>query len=315
MNVSASAWPLWLALPLVPLAVFGREGIHAAGARVAAVLEDARDEEPVRLTHAPWRAGDRIEARHRLVRRVEYDVRIDGESIETVEEEAREEVERHIEVLAVEEGRPTRIRLHYEEWSESSAADGGDAEETAEEGPSLEGRTFVLEEQDDSVVVRGEDGQTLDLELEELVRSFETDGGKRISRGNDALAEWLALEPRKPGLRLEVPEEVAREAFGRNEIESIDLHLELRELREVEGERCAVFAARATVRAEDEGSEFGFELEGEIAWTVDGLRNLRSEWKGPVEISSEIDDDDVEMEISGAGTLEVEEERSFSRDD
>ena len=270
-------------------------------------VEDAA---PVTFARAKWRAGDKIASKSVIARSLDYEARIGGNEVEGFEQKDEESIDKTIEVLAVDEGDPTKLRIRYDDYTQK----GADDDEESEESP-LDELTIVLERRDGEVVVRDEDGDALDDEVEKLVREEEVTADGRFEAIVDRVADLVAEKPRKIGDALEVPEEIAIEIFAKQgETKKASIRFELLETREIEGVACGVFRTKIEVSGTDDDVEYETDLEGETWIAVESGRYQGSKLTGRLVVHGEVPTEAGEVELRGEGTLEVEQTRAYEHE-
>lgn len=282
---------------------------------LAARASGVREEEPVRLVRARWEAGEVVESQARIRRTYELRAKVEGEDLGPIgrdDEDSRREKE--IEVLAVEDGVPTRIRVRYVTWT-TERPEAEEESPEAEHEVDLEGLTFVLTHGDDGVEITDEEGEALAEEVEAAVREEEVSDGESLDFADERLEDLLAESARSVGEVVEVPAELARSmlAQGGEEPESASMSLELVELREIDGVRCAVFRTSVRIEDEQDGFETEVELEGETWISVETGRYVGGEVEGELRSSAEQATESGDVELSGEGTLEIRDSRRYTR--
>ena len=283
---------------------------------LAARASGAREEEKVELRRSRWEVGEVVESEARIRRTFELHAKVEGEDLGTVgrdDEDARHE--KRVEVLAVEEGVPTKIRVRYTTWTVERAAAEGEDEGQGEDEVDLEGLAFVLTRTADGVEIADEEGGSLSEEVEAAVRDEEVSDGEGLDFADERLEDLLAESERAVGEVVEVPADLARSMFaqGGEEPKAASMSLELLELREIDDVRCAVFKTKVRIEDEQEGFTTEVELEGETWISVDGGRYVGGEVEGEMRSSAEAATENGDVELRGEGTLAIEDSRRFTR--
>lgn len=272
--------------------------------------------ESIRFKRAAWKAGDAITSKLAVDGTLSVTMSVRGEVVQTFEQTSQERTHKKNVVLAAGEDGPSKISVHYEELVETQH--GSEGEEGDEEATSpLSGRTFVLEQGAKAVTVTDDDGTVVSGDLAALVREKELSRDGSFEHGFDRLALLVSESPRKVGEKIRVPEELALEIAGSDdELKDGSMSLELRELRDVDGQLCGVFLADIKLTGAPDDGEYKtvIELQGEILIQVEGARFVKAELAGQVTVNGAVSTEDTTVTISGSGPLKIVETAAHSRE-
>lgn len=169
---------------------------------------------------------------------------------------------------------PPSVRVTFLEYPEANGSPS-----------SIEGKTFVATRIDGEWALKGEHGQAVAEEEEQR--------GRRALSSSFAEGKERVSFPSRP-LRAgeEVPELTAQLAERLNELPSAlgrnaTLSVRVREVREVDGERCAVFAIAGVVRGgEPETLELRMDLRGEFVVRLRGGWDVAFDLEGAVQMKA-----------------------------
>ena len=242
------------------------------------------------------------------------------------------------EYLAVEDGRPTKIRRQFVELGGTevqtvSMPEGSgmeDREEKKEKASPLDGKTVVFTWKDDAYEAAWAEGEKGE---DDLLEKLEGDMDllaflpkKAVSEGDSWELEAKAFNLiSSPGGRLQLRDKTKEkeEVDGHEEIEknmSGEGKATFKGTRDVDGTKVGVLAITADLESqgtfEQDGGETEFEYkvtyEGEVLWDVAAGRLVSLELNGKLEVSLEMkrsmeingESHDMVQKIEFAGTIE-----------
>ncbi len=161
-----------------------------------------------------------------------------GQTISHANQTVTREQIRRLVVLNASTLPTTKVRVLYEKAVETVMERGRDPEVRAQ---PVAGKAYVVDRPQEELRVVYEDGSEPTRAEVAIVKQNMQAVGRR-----NALAAFLQGKTVRIGERLDVPPELAEQLLGwKSEYGSVQsITLTLREFTEVEGERCAVFAAR-----------------------------------------------------------------------
>lgn len=209
-----------------------------------------------------------------------------GKEVENIDFEQRSSEKKTIEVLSVEDGKPTKVTYDVEEDVEEQKERSGTGFKRIEK--PLHGKKVTVSLQDGKKVVEGAEG--LD---EETIQSLRLDD--KFSR----------LYPKRPVAIGESWEVTGKDLQAAMEQETMDgkVLLKLLEVKEIDQRRCAILEATFDVKGKDkQGIDLGMKLNGEIVVWLDRGYTLRIRIKGTVRMEAT----SVQMKMEAEGPMEAE---------
>ena len=204
------------------------------------------------------------------------------------------------EVLAVEDGRPSKIKVTYEKMNKSMQEAG--PPQTKPE--PVEGKTYIVEEKDGNVVVTTEDGSKPPLpEVTSVKKDYEKTFGK--NNKSEAFKEALLKVELEKGKRAADVEKLFNEAFGpgMGGDENAPKVGEVKLIYQgTEGDH-ALFDIEMTMKVEEGPMKMNMPLKGKMKIVREGALMGSVSLEGPIEI----DTTGSPIPIQGKGKLQMSE--------
>jgi hypothetical protein len=273
--------------------------------------------EVVRFKRAAWKKGDEVTSKLTADGSLTISMAVKGEVVQHFEQKNHEVTQKKVVVLKTDDDGPTKLSVHYTDVVESQLTDGDESSDAKETSP-LAGRTFLLEKTAKGVTITDDAGTVVGEEVAALVRQKELSRDGAFERGFDRLAALVSESPRAVGKKIDVPDDIALELVsGDEDLKDAHMKLKLVEVREVEGARCGVFAAELHLSGTAGGDDYRttVELEGEIAFVVDGARCVSAELSGKIAVDGAVQTDDTSVTVSGEGPLKIVQTATYGRDE
>ena len=285
----------------------------------AALADDGANAqaEVVRFKRAAWKSGDTTASKLTADGSLAISMMVRGEVMQRFEQKNHEVTQKKVVVLKTDDDGPTKLSVHYSDVVETQVTVG---EEDADEKPTnpLAGHTFLLEKGSKGVTITDEAGTVVGEDVAAMVKQKELSRDGAFERGFERLAALVAESPRTVGKKIDVPDDIALELVnGDEDLKDAHLKLKLVDVREVEGVRCGVFAAELRLSGTAGGDEYRttVELDGEIAFRVDGARCVSAELTGKITVDGEVHTEDTSVTISGEGPLKIVQTCAYGRDE
>ena len=246
--------------------------------------------------------------------RISQDVRVQLELKTTIvqaNQVAHEEIvetyrqqRRFIEVVEVDSGRVRRAHVSFPRSRLKSPENPNPSEEVVQ---PVEGNSYLVTRQGDRLLVNDTEGAIPPLdEYQLVVESVATLGLP------SPLAKFLLGRTVRMGERLKLPKQLAREIMGpSSQVGNIEkFELELRELRAIDGQPCAIFAA-TIVASGDASNPVEMNVVGQVIMELATCRTVRAELAGPMTMSVNQQTNEGEFQYNAAGSLQVAIESQF----
>jgi hypothetical protein len=286
----------------------------APRAPLAAQSESASKSEPVKFKRVSVKPGDTITSKIDVDGSLTVAMSVKGEVVQHFDQVNKERTHKKTVVLAVGDDGPTKVSVHYDDVVDiQQGSDDPDAKTTS----PIAGKTFVLEKTSKGITITDEDGTVVGDDLGALVREKELSHGESLEHGFDRIASLVAEHSRKIGEKFQVPEEIALEIAGADEdLKDGRMSLSLRELREIDGVSCGVFAAEVRLSGTAGADEYktSIELQGEIAIRIEGARFVSAELSGRVTVDGAVTTEDTTVTVSGEGPLKIVETATYGHE-
>ncbi len=255
--------------------------MHALVALIAVALFP---QEKVLLKHQP-RAGDRMTVTEKMDAKIHLVVNAGGQKIE-VDVEQRESKRTVMDCLAVEGGAITKASYKVEEAVEEKKEPGA-AEFTRSE-KATHGKTVVAERKDGKVTHQGADG----LGAKDI-KDFDLD---------DTFAQSFPKHALAVGDSYEVPAETLKEMFHDPTSEG-KLLISLKELKEIDGRKCAVLEAHLQMKGKtEEGVEISMDVKGPVVIWIERGYTQSAKLQGTMGLKANT----PEAVMDGKGPMTVE---------
>jgi hypothetical protein len=281
----------------------------------AAQADSAAKSEPIQFKRAAWRSGDTITSKLDTNGTLTVAMAVKGEVVQHFDQVNHEMTRKKNTVLAAGADGPTKVSVHYDDVVEiQQGSDDPDAKTTS----PIAGKTFVLEKNSKGVTITDEDGTVVGEDIAGLVREKELSRDASLERGFDRIADLVSEHTRKIGEKIEVPDELALEIAGGDEdLKDGRMNLSLRELRDVDGASCGVFAAELKLSGTAGADEYrtAISLQGEILIRIDGARFVSAELSGRVTVDGAVTTEDTTVTISGEGPLKIVESAAYGHEE
>ncbi len=266
---------------------------------VAAAIPQALRSQEASFSFRKPEIGDqrRMSTNMKMAIKLHVDMGEESQEMEistTVEERKLEKV------LAVEEGRPSALRVVYEKFDR--------VQEGAEDAPlkPVIDKPYVVEQGDSTVEVRAEDGGQLYSEE----RQFLTGEYDELQE-DEHFGRMLEGKKLRVGDSVPVDEELAS-SFFRNLPASSDgdikeFTITLRELRPVAGVQHAVFDMKLEAMFETSPVALQLSLKGELIIATATCRPAKITMSGPLDMIVT----DESMSLTAEGSLEISSEAEY----
>jgi len=238
-------------------------------------LPPVDESQAISFSQQPTYVGDRVVQRVGLELGIETKITQSGQIAHESNTQMRRRQERKVEVLEVHEGRVLRAKVSFP-LSRAMSPEGPDPEQ--EEIQPVEGNSYLVTRIDDERLKVTDMNGSLPTrdEFELVVQSAATLGLP------NPLAEFLLRRSIRVGEKLRVPQSLAREILGFDQLGEVkSFTLDLREIREVDDKQCAVFAANIEAEG-DESSPLRINVDGEVVIEIATCRTVAASLTGPM---------------------------------
>jgi hypothetical protein len=296
-----------------------------SAAEVSPVVQDAaphasaaqRAEPSLQLPRAHFEAGQSFHsssASHSILKTQIIEA---GRLVQTFDQVEDKSAEKTIDVLAVDEHGPTKLRVTYNALQflqQQMLAEGADpklldAEAMSDVNP-LEGRTFVLVADGASFRVLDAAEKPVSEGLAQLVCEEESlQRGAWLPAGR-RLADELGGRTIALGASIDIAPDTAR-AFvdGLSDVDHVSMRLVPRVTRQVAGSRCAVFEAHLDIEDKGGGESQAIQatLAGEVYIDLATGRYVGAELAGPLVLGVSQHDLTNAVEVLGQGPWKISE--------
>jgi hypothetical protein len=202
-----------------------------------------------------------------------------GQSV-TIEQHETEE--RKIELLALKDGLPSKIRVRYAQHRKDAKSDG-----KPKPSPSpVHGKTYLVERKGSELVVTNEQGKAVSDEEREQV----TKDHRRLGKP-DEITSALKSKPRKVGDKLDDVAKALADQFKERSAErgeKVTIHapkLTFTELKKIDGVEHAVLDLSLRMGAENKDVTLTMDLKGKVLVRVDEASHGEINVSGPLKIS------------------------------
>jgi hypothetical protein len=274
----------------------------------------------VRFGRCAAQVGDEVEQTISLQVRLATSVRQGNQLVAKEQTVMRGEQRRVVTTTGVAAGRPIAVMVRYLKATKQVAQSRGmrqDGPATALSGASpvpqpVEGKTYHCRREG------GESGKLLVTDLEGKIpptAEYEivAEHMDTVGRANP-LGDFLADRYVPVGETLELPHEAADRLFNLGErFGSVKrFELTLRESLNVDGVKCAMFAASIEAASND-SSQMRLEVEGPLVVEIDTCRAVRAELSGPIALSESRGTYGTAHQLIGTGNLAMSVASDHSR--
>ena len=306
----------WAAFALVAAVSSGRGENPAAssggpGVTPASALAPAK-REFVRFSHQPTKVGDRavqdVDVRMTIATQIIQSGQIANESTDSLHRQQR----RVIDVREVSEGRATKIHASFP-MSRRQSPQEGDGETLAVQ--PIEGKSYVMIREGEELRITDPSGAMPPLEEYKLVREALDNVGKP-----NPLATLLVGRRVAVGEKILVPRDVVKQLLGLADQIGTVKRFELtlagvapsRDAQASGAARTATFVARLEISPSG-SSPMAMTLDGRLVVDVDSCRVQRTDFTGPIDMSSIERTPEGIFQYSAGGDLAISTRSQYGR--
>lgn len=246
-------------------------------------------QEKVLLKHQP-KAGDKAVVTEKMEAKIHLVVNAGGQKVE-LDVEQRESKRTAMACLAVDGAAMMKATYQVEEAYEEKKQPGAADFERADK--PTKGKTVVAERKEGKIVYQGAEGLT-----EKDLKDFDLD---------DTFAQSFPQDPVAVGATWEVPAETLKKMFHDPTSEG-KMTLTLKEVKDVDGRRCAVLDAAMQMKGKaEEGVDISMDVKGPIVIWLERGYTLSAKLTGTMGLKANT----AEAMMEGKGPMTVEVSAKF----
>lgn len=205
---------------------------------------------------------------------------------------------RELTILSVGQNAPTKARVKY---SQSSVALRTTEQPAQVADQPVTGKSYLVVRDGEQLTVTYADGQQpSDEELAIVVQNMESFGLP------NPIAHFFSKRTMKVNETIKLPTKVARELLGfPDTVRNItEFHLTLKEARQIEGIRCAVFDIKL-LADNGESASLKMDLTGTMVLEIDTCRTVAVSLSGPVGAMEVHGPPSGQFEVASEGNIKV----------
>jgi hypothetical protein len=275
----------------------------------AAAEADVAPAGKVRFRQRPPIVGDVVDQQVAVRLHLNTQIVQSGQVAHQSASEMGREQQRHIEALAVEDGKLVKARVDFRSSRNQSP---GNADPQRLLTQPIHGKSYLVELVGETPKVTDEQGAIPPLEEYQLVADAIAQLGKP-----HPLAKFLLERELAVGERVLLPRAVAEELLGLDDEVGTVKRFELTLLRvepadEDHASPRAVFAAKVETLP-DEQSALEMAIEGELVLETETCRSVSAEFHGPVQMTSIERTPEGIFQYVASGEVEVSIRASYSQ--
>ena len=252
----------------------------------------------VTFSHQAARVGDRLAQDLSVELEIDTTIKQSGQIASSGRTAVKRRQRRFIEVMEIVDGRARKAHVKFPISRETSAS--GDQSE--EEKPqSVEGKSYLVTRQGKSLAVTDTSGAIPPREEFKIVFMSMQSLGQP-----NPLAGFLHGKKVTLGTRLQLPHEIAQQLLGfDDQFGEVDQFvMELTDVKSINGQTCAVFAATIRVKGEKD-NPMNIVAEGKVIIETETSRTIFAELTGPITMKTIERTEHGEIEYRATGGMSV----------
>ena len=252
----------------------------------------------VTFSHQAARVGDRLAQDLSVELDIDTTIEQSGQVASSGRTAVKRRQRRFIEVMEIVDGRARKAHVKFPISREASAS-GDQAEE--EKPQPVEGKSYFVTRQGKRLAVTDTSGAIPPREEFKIVFMSMQSLGQP-----NPLAGFLRGKEITLGTRLQLPHEIAQQLLGfDDQFGEVDQFvMELTDVKSINGQTCAVFAATIHVKGDKE-NPMNIVAEGKVMIETETSRTIFAELTGPVTMKTIERTEHGEIEYRATGSMSV----------